>query len=32
VTGCEEKLGEEELIPLRARQVALENFLSIEQA
>jgi len=31
VAGCAEKLGEEELIELRARQAALESFTAISQ-
>jgi hypothetical protein len=31
VAGCAQKLGEEELRELRARQAALENFIAISQ-
>jgi hypothetical protein len=31
VAGCAEKLGEEELRELRARQTALDNFIAISQ-
>jgi hypothetical protein len=31
VAGCAEKLGEEELSELRARQAALESFTAIAQ-